>query len=118
MAKEFDPNNLTAGDVVRAVAPMVAAILAIYLVHKFAPDFVGIAFVALIGLVFYFIFTMPKKDLEAIGKADKELGDKIGDIPIVGPVAKPLWQVFDWLGVIIGAISLLWLVVWAVKRAL
>jgi len=118
MAKEFDPNNLTAGDVARAVAPTIAAILAIYLVHKIAPDFVGIAVIALIGLFFYFIFTIPKKDMKAIGKTDQELGDKLGSIPVVGPIAKPLRRVFDLLSVIIGAITLIWFVIWAIKKVL
>jgi len=116
MVKEFDPDNLTAGDIVRAVAPTILAILAIYLVQKFAPNFLGIAVVILIALVLYVIFTMPKKDVESIGKADRELNDNIGKIPVIGPLAKPLWRVIVWLSAIVSLITIILLVFGAIDK--
>ncbi len=118
MAREFDPNNLSAGDVFRAIAPLVVVIAAIVLVGRYAPDYVGLVIIAIIGFVFYWIFTLPKKDVEAIAEADRRLDSKIQNLPIVGPVAGPLWRILKWLGSILTTVILIWLVYWAIKNVL
>jgi uncharacterized membrane protein YfcA len=118
MARKFDPNNLTAGDVFGAVAPTIAAIGAIVLVNKYFPDFVGLAVVALIVLVMFVIWTMPKKDLDTIAEAEHRQNEKIKAVRVVGPVLGVLRQVFGWLSTIIGVIMFIWLVYWAVGKAI
>jgi len=118
VAREFDPNNLSAGDVLRAIGPLVVVIAIIVLVGRYAPDYVGLAIAAIIGFVFFWIFTLPKKDVAAIAEAERKLDSKIENLPVVGPVAGPLWRVFNWLGSILGAVMLIWLVYWAIKNVL
>ena len=118
VAREFDPNNLSAGDVLRAIAPLVVVIAIIVFVGRYAPDYGGLAIVAIIGFVFFWVFTLPKKDVSAIAEAQRRLDTKIQNLPIVGPIAGPLWRILTWLGSILSALILIWLVYWAIKKLL
>lgn len=118
MAREFDPNNLSASDVLRAIGPLVVVIATIVLVIRYAPDFVWLVIVGIVGFAFYWVFTLPKKDVEAIAEADRRLDSKIHDLPIVGPVAGPLCRVLNWLGSIFSAVMLVFVVYWAITSIL
>ncbi len=118
MSREFDPNNLTFGDVLRAIVPLVAVIAIISLVGQYAPDYVLLVVVAIVGFIFYWIFTLPKKDVEAIAEADRKLENRIQNIPIIGPVAGAVFRIFNWLGLILGAVTVVWLVYSAIKNVL
>ena len=116
MARDFDPINLSAGDVFRAIAPTVAVIAAFILVGRFAPDFIWLFIVLLTVGIYVFIVKLPKKDLAAIAEKEQELEDKIGRIPVVGRIAKPAWRLFNWIGAILGAIMLIVLILASVKN--
>lgn len=118
MTREFDPNNLSAGDVVRAIAPLVAVIAIIVLVGRYAPDYVGLAIFAIVGFVFFWFLTLPKKDVAAMAEAERRVDSKIQNLPVIGPVAGPLWRVFNWLGSLLGAVMLIFLAYWAFKSVL
>lgn len=117
MARDFDPNNLTARDVFWAFAPIIAAIGAIFFVNMFLPDFVGLAIVALVVLLILGIRTIPKKDLEAAAEGQRRLDEKINAVPIVGPALGILLQTLDWLGSIFAVVIFAWLVYWGVGNA-
>jgi len=107
MAGDFDPNNLSAGDVFRAIAPTVALVVALVLVGKFAPKFIWLFIVLLGGGIYVYVAKLPKKDLAAIAEKEQELEGKIGKIPVVGWIAKPAWRLLNWIGVILGAIMII-----------
>ena len=114
MARDFNPNDLSARYVLRIVAQTIigiaALLTAVFLVSRFAPDFVGL-FIALIGIGVYVVVTrLPKKDLAAIVEKEREAEENIGKIPIVGPVVKFGWRLFNWLIVGLGMIMLILLV--------
>lgn len=120
MARDFNPNNLSAGDVLRILASSIALIfvllIAVLFVSRFAPDFTRL-FIGLLGIgVFVVITRLPKKDLAAISEKEHELEEKIGRIPIIGSVAKPAWRSFNWLTVILGVIVLILLVLASVMN--
>ena len=96
MGREFDPNNLSAGDVFRAVGPLVAFFVAIIVAASFGPAYVVGVIVISVLLVIYSVWSMPKKDLEAIVEADQRFNDKIKNLPILGPILYPLWRLLDW----------------------
>ena len=116
MAREFNPNNLTAGDVFKAVAPIIAAIGAIYLINKYFPDFVGLAVVAVVVLVMFVVLTMPTNDLDAIAEAEHKQNEKIRAVPVVGPALAFLRQAFERLSTIITVVMFIWLIYWAVGK--
>ncbi len=116
MAREIDPNNLSAGDVLRIVAPTIAAIAVLILVGKFAPDHVWLLIVLLVGGIYLYVSRLPKKDLAAIAEREREVENKIGAIPVVGPIAKPAWRLLNWLAVILGAIMLILFVLASIKN--
>ena len=118
MAWEYDPDNLTAGDVLKMVAPTIAAFVSIYFVNKYFPDFVDLAAFALIALVIFGILRMPKKDLEKIAEAEQRQSEKVKAVPVVGPALGVLKQAFDWIHTIFGIILFIWLIYWAVGKAL
>lgn len=117
MARKFDPNNLTAGDVFRAITPFVAAIGVIYLVNKHFPNLVGLVVVALITLVFFGIWSLPRKDVVAMTGIERKRNEKIKAVPLIGPALAILRQALDWLSMIIALIMLVGLVYWAVGAA-
>jgi|GEM_PF-4134774 len=106
MARKIDPNDLSAGDVLRLVAPTIAVIAAFVLVGEIVPDYLWLLIVLLIGGVYAHISRLPKKDLAALAQREKEVENKIGAIPVIGPIARPAWRVLNWIGVILGAFML------------
>ena len=96
MAREFDPNNLSGGDVFRAIAPVVGFIVALIVAASFGPAYVAGVIVISVGLVIYSVRSMPKKDLQAIVKADQRINDRIKNLPVLGPILYPLWRVLGW----------------------
>ncbi len=117
MARDFDPDNLTAGDVFKTVAPIFGVIGVLYLINKYFPDFVGLVVVALIVLVMVYVWTLPRKDLRAMAEADRKTDERIEGVAVVGPGLRLLRQAFDWLSTIVGAIMFIWLVYWAIGKA-
>ena len=118
MARDFDPNNLSAGDVLRAVAPTIIAIAVLLLVGRFAPDYVWLLIVFIVVGVYVWVSKLPKKDLAAIAEKERELEDKIESIPVVGPVAKPAWRLLNWLAIVLGAIMLIVFILASVRNLL
>ncbi len=118
MAREIDPNNLSVGDVLRIVAPTIAVIAALILVGKFAPDYVWLLIVLLVGGVYVYVSRLPKKDLATIAEREQKFENKIGAIPVVGPIAKPAWRLLNWLAVILGAVMLILFVLASIKNLL
>lgn len=118
MSREIDPKNLSFGDVVRAIAPLVIVITIFVIVGRYAPDYFLLAVVAIIGFGFYWIYTLPKKDIEAIVEADRKVDSKIQKFPIIGPVAGPVWRAFNWLMSILSVVLLIWLIYLAIKNVL
>ena len=118
MARDFDPNNLSAGDVFRAVVPTIAVIAVLVLVGRFAPNYVWLLIILLVGGVYVYVTRLPKKDIVAITEREQELENKIGNVPLVGPIAKPAWRLLNWLAVIFGAIMLILFVLTSIKNLL
>ncbi|MDH5501466.1 MAG: hypothetical protein OEY72_10250 [Gammaproteobacteria bacterium] len=118
MAREIDPNNLSAGDVLRVVAPTIAVVAVFILVGKFAPDYVWLLIALLVGGIYVYVSRLPKKDLAAIAEREQHFENKIGAIPVVGPIAKPAWRLLNWLAVILGAVMLVLIVVVSIKNLL
>ena len=117
MARDFDPNNLTARDVFWAFAPIIAAIGAIFLVQRFFPDFVGLAIVSLVVLFVLGLRTIPKEGLEAAADGQRRLDEKIKAVPIVGPALGAVLQILEWLSWVFAVVTFAWLVYWAVGTA-
>ena len=117
MARQFDRNNLTVGDVFRAIAPLIAVIGAVYLVNRHFPEFVGLTVVSLIGLLIFGLWTLPRKDLHAMAEFENRRNEKIKAVPIVGPALNILRQALDWVSMTIGVIMLVGLAYWAVSTA-
>ncbi len=115
MGREIDPKNLSGGDVLRIVAPLIGLIVAIVVVGRFAPSYFWVLMVAVIGYVIYTVQTLPKKDLEAIAKAEQDTNDKIRNLPLLGPILYPLWRVFGWAHGVIGVATILLVVYFALK---
>ena len=63
MAREFDPINLAAGDVLRIAAPTIAVIALLVLVGKFAPDYVWLLIVLLAGGAYSLCFEFTEEGL-------------------------------------------------------
>jgi ABC-type branched-subunit amino acid transport system permease subunit len=107
MARNFDPSNLSAGDVLRAVTPAIVAIAVLILVGRFAPDYLWLVIVFIVVGVYVWVSNLPKKDLAAVAEKERELEDKIRGIPVVGRVAKPAWRLLSWLALVLGAIMVI-----------
>ncbi len=118
MARDIDPNNLAAGDVLRLVAPTIAVVAVLVLVERFAPDYAWVLIVLLLGGIYVYVTKLPKKDLAALAEREHELENKIGSIPVVGPIAKPAWRLLNWVLAIIGAIMLLLFILASIKNLL
>ena len=107
MAREFDPNNLSAGDVLRILAPTVAVIAVVVLVGRFAPDYVWLLFVLTSVGAYLYVSRLPKKDLAAMVEQDQKFENKIGSLPVIGRIAKPAWRLLNWLVVVFSTIMLI-----------
>jgi carbon starvation protein CstA len=115
MSREFDPNNLSVGDVARVLGPLVGVIIAVVAVGKYAPQYLWVLFAALFVLVMYSVRSMPKESLEAMEDQRQRTHDKIKNLPYLGPVIYPLWRVFSWLNGLIG-IAMLLLMIYLLYR--
>lgn len=96
MTQDFDPNNLSGGDVFRMIAPLIAFVAALIVAASFGSAYVIAVIVISIGLVIYSAYSMPKKDVEAIAEARQRTNDKIKNLPVFGPILYPLWRILDW----------------------
>ena len=118
MARDMDPNNLSASDVLRIVAPIIVVIAVLIMVGKFAPDYFWVLIVLMGGSVYVYVSKLPEKDLAAIAEREQQLEDKIGTIPFVGSIVKPAWRLLNWVAVILGAIMLILFVLASIKKLL
>ncbi len=118
MARKIDPNDLSAGDVLRLVAPTIALIALLILVGKFAPHFIWLLIVLLVIGFYVTVSKLPQKDLAAMEEKEREIQGKIESLPVVGPIAKSAWRIFSWIGFIIGALFLILIVFESVKNLL
>ena len=110
--KEFDPNNLSAGDVARGLAAPIGIIVALIVVGKYAPRFIWLLVVGIPVCVYFYISRMPKEDLRAIADAEHRANEKIRNLPIVGPILYPLLRVLDWAHSVFIIVFLLLLAFW------
>ncbi len=117
MGREFDPNNLSAGDVFRAVGPLAAFFVAIIVAASFGPAYVLAVIAIFVGFVIYSVWSMPKKDLEAIVEADQRANDKIKNLPVLGPILYPLWRLLDWAHTLFAVAMIILLVYVAINWA-
>jgi hypothetical protein len=107
MAFEIDPKNLSAANVLRFVAPTFSVITAMVLVRRFAPNFLWLLIVLFVVAIYVTVVKLPKKE--------RELDDKIEGSPGVGPIAKPIWRILNWVVIIFGAFTMTLLVLASVK---
>lgn len=115
MARDFDPNNLSVGDVARVLGPLVGAIIALIVVGKYAPQYLWVLFVAFFVLITYSVRSIPEESLEAMEDQRQRTNDKIKNLPYLGPIIYPLWRVFGWLHGLM-SIAMLLLMVYLLYR--
>ena len=115
MARDFDPNNLSGGDVARALGPLIVGIVAFVVVGKYAPQFLWVLLVAFLVFVFYSVRSIPKKNLEAIADRRRLTNEKIKNLPYLGPIIYPLWRVLGWLSGLI-SIAMLPLIIYLIYK--
>ena len=111
MALHLDPNNLTAGDVVRVVGPLALGLATLFLVGYFASDFVWLVILAFVVIFVVGWARIPREDKISMVKKELELEQKIDNIPIVGRPARYLWKILSWVAGFIGIFYLVLLVV-------
>ena len=116
MARDFDPKNLSAGDVLRAIGPLVAFLAALVLVGRFAPDYIWLLIVGIGVFVYFYVTTLPKENIAAMVDKEREINEKIDKIPVVGRIVGPLWRALNWLGAIVGSIFLVWFIYVSIKN--
>jgi hypothetical protein len=118
MVRNFDPNNFTAGHVLRLVTPTIAVIAVLVLIGLFAPDFFWLFIVLLVAGGYVSITKLPRKDLRAIAEKERDVEVKVRRLPVIGPIAVAAWRLLGWFVVIYCAIVLILLVLASLKSIL
>ena len=114
MKRDIDLNNLSLGDVLRLIAPLLVALGVPIAVLVLAPAYLPHAFLGLIVLAVVWLMRMPKEERLQINEAQRRANERLGRIPVVGGLLRLLDSLFAVFSLVVFA----WFVYLIVKSLL